>query len=313
MKALKTIFLLIVCIFLSNHSFSQYYYFNDKYYNTDLLYEFGIGVGAMNSITDIGGANTDNTTYLNEINKKNNRFSKSIYAGVLYQGLLGARIEGTLGEVRSDDSSITGKSNNIYSKHVRNLSFRSKIAEVSLLLEFHPFLLLDFQLAPNVSPYVLTGLGWYHFNPQAELKGKWMNLQPLHTEGQGFLEYPDRQPYALSQFNIPMGVGLKFESGLFNVRVEYVHRRLFTDYLDDASTKVYIRPDLFAKYLPPADAANARALFNRTKDGSIPIYRGHSKNNDAFMTLSVKVGVVLGRERTGNSTGTRQLRCAFKF
>ncbi|WP_147204399.1 DUF6089 family protein [Segetibacter aerophilus] len=311
MKALKIFLLLVVCNLIYKNSLSQFYYFSDKYYNTDLLYEVGIGLGAMNCITDIGGANTDNTAYLNEINKKNNKFSKSIYGGVLYQGLLGARIEGTLGEVSADDSSITGKSNNIYSKYVRNLSFKSKIAEVSLLLEFHPLLLLNFQLSQNLSPYVLTGVGWYRFKPQAELKGKMIDLQPLHTEGQGFAEFPDRKPYSLSQFNIPMGVGLRFETGLINVRVEYVHRRLFTDYLDDASTKVYINPNLFAKYLPPADAANARALFNRTKDGSIPIYRGHSNNNDAFMSLSVKVGVVLGREKTGNRTGTRQLRCAF--
>jgi hypothetical protein len=146
MKALKIILLLVVCNLVNNNSFSQYYYFSDKYYNTDLLYEVGIGIGGMNCITDIGGANTDNTIYLNEINKKNTRFSKSIYGGILYQGLVGARIEGTLGEVRADDSSITGKSNNIYSKYVRNLSFRSKIAEVSLLLEFHPLVLLNFLL-----------------------------------------------------------------------------------------------------------------------------------------------------------------------
>lgn len=311
MKALKIILLLVICNFLTEDLYSQYYYYNDKYYNTDLVYEIGLGAGAMNCITDIGGANTDNAIYFNEIRQKNNSLSKSIYAGLIYQGLLGARIEGTLGKVAADDSSITGKSNNIYSKFVRNLSFRSKIAEVSFLLEFHPLQLLNFELARNVSPYVLGGVGWFHFNPQAQLNGKWIDLQPLHTEGQGFAEYLDRKPYSLSQFNIPMGVGLRFETGLVNVRVEYVHRRLFTDYLDDASTKVYINPNLFARYLPPADAANARALFNRTKDGSIPIYRGHSNNNDAYMSLSLKVGVVLGRERTGSSTGTRQLRCAF--
>jgi len=100
-------------------------------------------------------------------------------------------------------------------------------------------------------------------------------------------------------------------TGMFNVRLEFIHRRLFTDYLDDASTKEYINPSLFAKYLPPADAANARALYNRSLDGSIPIYRGHSNNNDAYMSISLKLGVVLGREKTGSSTGTRQLKCAF--
>lgn len=312
MKALKTILLLFLCNFFTKNSFSQYYYYNDKYYNTDFLYEFGIGAGVMNCITDIGGANTDNAAYFNEIRQKNNSFSKSIYAAVTYQSIIAARLEGTLGMVESADSTITGKTHNLVSKYVRNLSFRSPISEITLTTEFHPLQLLNFELVPFVSPYVIAGVGWFHFNPQANLNGKWIDLQPLHTEGQGFSEYPDRKPYSLSQFNIPLGFGVRFEmTGMFNLRVEFIHRRLFTDYLDDASTKVYIDPSLFAKYLPPTDAANARALYNRSLDGSIPIYRGHSQNNDAYMSLSVKLGVVLGRQSTGSKTGTRQLRCAF--
>lgn len=312
MKALKIIVLLFLCNFFAKNLYSQYYYYNDKYYNTDLLYEFGVGVGLMNSITDIGGANVENTNYLNEIKTQNNRISKNIYAGLMYQGIIGARVEATSGEVVSEDSTITGKTNNLVSKYIRNLSFKSKITEVSLLVEFHPLQLLNFELVHNVSPYLVTGIGWYHFNPQAQLNGKWIDLQPLHTEGQGFAEYPDRKPYSLSQYNIPMGFGIRYEvTGMFNVRVEFLHRRLFTDYLDDASEKKYIDPSLFAKYLSPADAANARALYNRSLDGSIPIYRGNSNNNDSYMTLSLKLGIVLGRESTGNSTGTRHLRCVF--
>jgi hypothetical protein len=171
---------------------------------------------------------------------------------------------------------------------------------------------LNFELVPFVSPYVIAGVGWFHFNPQAELKGKWVDLQPLSTEGQGFAEYPDRKPYTLSQFNIPLGLGIRYEmTGMFNVRLEFIHRRLFTDYLDDASTKKYIDPTLFAKYLSPDKAANARALYNRSLDGSIPIFRGHSQNNDAYMSVSLKVGIVLGRESTGSRSSQRQLKCAF--
>ena len=312
MKALKTILLLFLCIFFTKNSFSQYYYYNDKYYSTDFLYEFGVGVGAMNCITDIGGANTDNAKYFNEIRQRNNKFSKSIYAAVTYQSIIALRLEGTLGMVESADSTITGKSKNLVSKYVRNLSFRSKISEITLTSEFHPLQLLNFELVPFVSPYIIAGVGWFQFNPQANLNGKWIDLQPLHTEGQGFTEYPDRKPYKLSQFNLPLGVGIRYEmTGMFNVRAEFIHRRLFTDYLDDASTKQLIDGSLFAKYLPPADAANARALYNRSIDGSIPIYRGHFQNNDAYMSISLKLGVVFGRQSTGSSAGTRQLRCAF--
>lgn len=312
MKALKIILIVLLCNFFSKNSFAQFYYYNDKYYSTAFLYEVGVGAGVMNCVTDIGGANTDVATYFNEIKMKNTHQSKNIYAGVMYQNMVGLRLEGTLGKVSSADSTISGKTNNLISKNVRNLSFRSNISEMALLLEFHPLQLLNFEIIPYLSPYVVAGVGWFHFNPQAELNGKWIDLHPLHTEGEGFAEYPDRKPYSLSQFNTPLGFGLRYEvSGIFNVRLEFLHRRLYTDYLDDASTKKYIDPSLFAKYLSPSDAANARILFNRSKDGSIPVFRGHYQNNDAYMTLSVKVGFTLGRESTGTSTGTRQLRCAF--
>jgi hypothetical protein len=309
MNVFKIIGILFFTIVFSAHSFSQY---RESYYENAITYEFGVGAGMMNCITDLGGANTDNPNYFNEIRKENNRLSKNLYAEVMYHNMLAARLEGSLGQVTSTDSTITGKSNNLISKRVRNLSFRSKIAEISLMLEFHPLHLINFDEISYLSPYVVGGIGWYHFNPQAGLNGKWIDLQPLHTEGQGFPEYPDRKPYRLSQFNLPIGIGLRYEvSDAINLRLEFVHRILYTDYLDDASTKKYIDPSLFVKYLSPSDAANAKMLYNRSKDGTIPAFRGHFQNNDAYMSLTLKVGVVLGRESTGNNDGTRHLKWRF--
>jgi hypothetical protein len=312
MKPLKLTILLLALTFTTSQVFAQAYYYNDDYYNTELLYEFGVGAGLMNCVTDIGGANTDNTMYFNEINGKNNHSSKSFYAGVLYKNFVGARLEATFGEISAQDSIITGKTLNLISKNIRNLSFKSKISEIALISEFYPLQLFYIEPIPFLSPYILAGVGYYHFNPQAKYDNKWIDLQPLHTEGEGFDEYPDRKPYKLSQLNIPLGLGIKYEvSGMFNLRVEFMHRRLFTDYLDDASQKEYVDPALFSKYLSPKNAEYARVLYNRTQDGSVPIFRGHSNNNDAYMTFSVKLGIVLGRERTGTSIGTKHLRCFF--
>src|SRR4051794_34318004 len=112
MKTVKIILVLFFSLHFCN-SFSQYYYYNDRYYDTRILFELGVGAGAMNCITDIGGANSDYPNYLNEIRKKNNRFCSSIYAAINYQDLAAVKLEGTLGEVMSDDSSIAGKSNNL--------------------------------------------------------------------------------------------------------------------------------------------------------------------------------------------------------
>ena len=71
----------------------------------------------------------------------------------------------------------------------RNLSFRSNIDEIALQAVFR--FLSDkkgFQLRSKLTPYAFAGIAFFHFNPQAELNGKWYDLQPLGTEGQ-FLEH----------------------------------------------------------------------------------------------------------------------------
>ncbi len=152
---------------------------------------------------------------------------------------------------------------------------------------------------PLISPYITAGVGWFSFNPETEYKGHMIALQPLHLEGQGFSEYKDVKEYKTSQTNVPIGGGIRYEiSALMNVRFEFLHRILFTDYLDDASSKGYVDPAVFAKNLNPIQAAYATALFNRSLDGKTPARRGNPNNNDSYMSFSVKLSVALGRERT---------------
>jgi hypothetical protein len=214
--------------------------------------------------------------------------------------------------VEAADSTITGKTGNLISKNIRNLSFRSRIAEIALTAELHPLTAVNFEIFPYFSPYVIGGIGFFSFNPQAQYQGRWIDLQPLRLEGQGFDEYPDRKVYNLTGFNLQFGIGVRYDiSNFLNARVEFLHRKLSTDYLDDASTKEYINPNLFSKYLSPQQAALARALYNRTKDGSIPIFRGNVRENDAYMTLSVKLGFSLARQDAGSRSRNRQLKCFF--
>gem|GEM_PF-7019984 len=127
----------------------------------------------------------------------------------------------------------------------------------------HPLFFKDYDEdeAPRISPYAIVGGGIYTFDPQAELNGQWYALQPLRLEGQGFNEYKDRKTYELTQFNLLGGLGLKYEINSFlNARLEFVHRKLFTDYLDDVSTE-YVDPTLFANYLPANLAAVAQQLY----------------------------------------------------
>jgi len=120
----------------------------------------------------------------------------------------------------------------------RGLHFRSTVFELSGQIEFN---FLPFEAGNALytwTPFVYTGLSFFHFNPQAENKdGLWVNLQELGTEGQGSTSFPERTKYPLAQLAIPLGGGLKIAiNPSFNVILEYGVRKTFTDYLDDVST-----------------------------------------------------------------------------
>jgi hypothetical protein len=149
----------------------------------------------------------------------------------------------------------------------------------------------------------LVGIGYFHFNPQTMLNGNYVDLQPLHTEGQGFPEYPKVKNYKLNQFNFPFGVGARYDiSPILNVRAEIVVRALGTDYLDDVSGK-YIDPAVFANHLSGTQLTQALLLNDRHIPGAVYStahpdgVRGNPKNNDTYLSFNVKVGLSLGRER----------------
>jgi hypothetical protein len=149
----------------------------------------------------------------------------------------------------------------------------------------------------------MAGIGYFAFNPQAKVLNKWVDLQPLHTEGQGFTENPNKKPYSLRQVSIPLGAGVRYElSPSINLRAEFVYRILSTDYLDDVST-TYADPNLFSNYFSGTKLTNALLLSDRqyeldpahiTEAGG---ERGNPKNNDAYFTFNLKIGMVLGREK----------------
>jgi hypothetical protein len=154
----------------------------------------------------------------------------------------------------------------------------------------------------------VIGVGVFHFNPQGidPATGQWVNLRPLHTEGEGFTEYPDRKEYSLWQLNIPYGVGVKYwMSENFSLGLEIITRKTFTDYIDDVST-TYIDPTLFSKYLSPSQAALATRMADKSNAGvgrTVGDQRGNSKNNDSYYSIGFKLGFRLGGgDRWGNST-----------
>ncbi|HTN06048.1 DUF6089 family protein [Agriterribacter sp.] len=299
-----TVYLLFLCCLLSKLSFAQDYFYNNLYYDNDFLFEGGLSLGAINCLTDIGGRPGNGKKFLKDLNWQNTRMSGGIFVNFSYRYTLGARLEFNMGNMMAYDSILKNDPSEARNRYRRNLHFKSHITELLLLAELHPLMLFPANHTANVfSPYLVGGIGLFHFDPQACLNGEWVFLNDLYTEGQGFGEYPERKAYRLTQLHFPVGVGIKYEcSALLNLRVEILHRFTRTDYLDDVSTR-YIDPALFQKYLSPHQASYARQLHNRQKEidpsaTTIPnAIRGNNSRNDSYFTVQCKLSLIIGRER----------------
>jgi hypothetical protein len=306
---LSAVLILILTMGLFQKASAQYYYYDDNSYDTPLTFEAGVSLGTMNCLTDVGGNKGLGKKGLKDYRLGNTDFDASIYVSAVYKYAYGLRLEGTYGTVSASDANLKSVASSTEGRYLRNLSFRSRIQELTLVTEFYPlYIFVDWANTkydpPKLSPYILAGIGVFHFNPQAQDSlGNWVDLQPLHTEGEGFAEYPDRKNYNLTQINFPVGFGLKYElTPKINVRAELMWRILQTDYLDDVST-TYIQPIAFTNNLQPNQVNNAE-YFSAGKDKSTdPSYsshpggiRGDSKNNDTYFSINVKVGISFGRE-----------------
>lgn len=193
---------------------------------------------------------------------------------------LGVRINGLFGSVRGDDSRSTD-----VAQIQRNLSFKSKVYELSGQMEFN---FLDYRIGNEnfpFTPFAFLGVGIFNFDPQAELGGHWVALQPIGTEGQGS-PYMDKKRYKRLQVSVPFGAGFKVNiAKRMSLGMEWGMRKTFTDYLDDVST-VYVNPI----YL----TSDAARLSNRsvTPDNT-GMQRGNSKNKDWYnftgLTITFKL------------------------
>lgn len=280
-------------------------------------YEIGLGFGPMFFLGDLGGTAGIGKPFVKDLDFPLTKFSKNLYASYYPSEWLGFRLAINHGVLEGDDKQAPNKGGAEVDRLQRNLSFKSSILEGYLAAEIYPTVFLEKYdgLLHKFRPYGIIGVGVYRFNPKAKLGNEWVALQPLRLEGQGMAEYPDRKEYKLTQKEIPMGFGFKYylKENMY-IGMEVLHRKLFTDYVDDVSTG-YIDNNLFANYLSPADAAKANQLYYRgtyssavSNPGNIQTFqRGDPTENDAFFSTVLRIGWRLNSSDVSRSR--KQLRC----
>jgi hypothetical protein len=140
----------------------------------------------------------------------------------------------------SDNKSADPNDNDAAFRYVRNLSFRNRIQELSVVGQVDLFENQATYISRvKWTPYIFAGIAVFHHNPQAQVPktdlngnafsnaGEWVDLKDLKTEG---------EDYKLVQAAIPFGIGARFRlNELMDIAAEFGFRYTFTDYLDDVS------------------------------------------------------------------------------
>lgn len=167
----------------------------------------------------------------------------------------------------------------------RNLNFKSQIIEFNAVAEFN---FLEYRISNNkykFTSYLFLGLDVFSFKPRAQMGNFWIDLQPLHTEGQ-------TKGYKLTQIAIPFGVGVKMNvSKQVGIGLEWGPRKTFTDYLDDVSGTY---PDT---EINPFTSPNSIKLSDRSKNAGSNIneQRGNPRTKDWYfffgLTLNIKLNL----------------------
>ena len=238
--------------------------------------EFGFGIGAGQYFGDLNTRARLNTAKL----------AGTIFFRKNFGNYIALRLGASFAQLGYSDRYNT---HNQY-MFTRNLSFNSKVWEVTLQGDFNFFHFMPGEPQYSFTPYITFGAGVFNYDPYAYLRGEKIFLRPLGTEGQGSPLYPTRKQYSSMGICIPFGGGVKYAfNDRINIAFEVLHRFTNTDYLDDVST-IFVDPAAFPLN-PDGSTSNAQLLYDRSYEITSPpigskigLERGFSKQKDQFVT-----------------------------
>jgi hypothetical protein len=207
------------------------------------------------------------------------------------------------GKVEGDDALSQEKDN-----QVRNQSFFSPIDEINLMLRLRLF---SVRSKKTINPFGMVGMGYFWFNPKAELNGEIYELQPLGTEGQFIEGGGYSAPYKLSSGSFVLGLGVFVRlNDNFAIRIEGAPQITFTDYLDDVSTTY---PDSSALAATPngslAVQLSSRRLKGFPNEGRP---RGNAEKDDVIITFGLAVVYTPGKNNSAVGPKPGVFRKIFK-
>ncbi|HYH13654.1 MAG TPA: hypothetical protein VD794_00445 [Flavisolibacter sp.] len=315
-------FVFICALLLTTSTYSQSIFFGGRN-------EIGLAFGPSFFLGDLGGNKGRDLSDaraggLKHLNIPLTRFAKGAFVAIYPNEWLGLRLGINHTVLEGDDAVIPDGNGDEQFRRKRNLSFRSNALEGHLLAEIYPLSFLE-GTEPQIGlhPYLIAGVGVTKVNPKTLYRNQWVELRPLMLEGHGMEEYPERKKYGSIVPSLNTGVGFKYYFGGNKFAgLEVVYRSsqgAGADMIDGVST-TYIDPNLFDKYLTPAQARLAQQLYFREDEYKVPNrptrlnpgldeQRGDPKENDSWFTSIIRFGWVLPDPNSPEGRQARQMRC----
>jgi hypothetical protein len=303
-------------LFAPSHAQHKYYWGNpDIPYIEQRGFSLGVNMGVSDLWADVGTQSILDH-YTNKEYTKHMQYMGGFFARYTYVPGISFRLGVNYGTLYASDNwnkekalKATNIADDYYQRYVRNLDVSDRIWEGNFLFEFSPLRISNWEFGKlskwKVQPYLLIGFAGFHFNPQGTFKDlktgreKWVDLEPLHTEGENFqapgYEFPES--YNLWSYAGIGGIGVRFDLGKgLGIGLEYQLRYTFTDYLDDVSGQ-YIDPQLMDIAYLHEDHGTKSVLAKKMMDRSNEIipgykhqggeYRGDPSNKDMYSTVSI--------------------------
>ncbi|MFT5336070.1 MAG: hypothetical protein ACI9YL_000062 [Luteibaculaceae bacterium] len=250
-----------------------------------LRWDFGVGIAAANYLGDIGGTKPIGTRTVEDLQMKQTGLGYSVFARYAVSPLTFIRAGYTYGEISGADSLSPGTP-----RYARNLSFRNKLHEGSIVIERaiidNFYAMVKGGVKVDFRFYIFGGIAYYFGKPQANFNNQWYDLAPLKTEGQV-------TPYKTHGLSLPIGAGFNYTVFHNNNVMRYGFRlglrKTFTDYLDDVSFN-YPDPAIF-------DEGIGRELSDRRIGGErySPVSRGRRGNStykDVYLFAELTISIV---------------------
>ena len=128
---------------------------------------------------------------------------------------------------------LTSSDEVVGSRPERNLSFQSKVDDISFIAEFNFF---DYWTGSNrdfITPYIFAGVSFLTFN-STDFQGNVLSSQ--QNEGVSYNTY---------SWSIPFGLGVKYSlTKRLGATLEWRMHKTFTDYIDDIEGYYLDRPEM---------------------------------------------------------------------